>query len=108
MRRLLLAAPVVALLALPVASAHGKTSHCGDYSTKVNGSKLTVKDVTASGIACAPAERLIKQCITMVGPSSSWKLKPTRSAGHDGQRQPEGRVHADAQLRRLRGQLARR
>jgi len=74
MRRLLLAAPVVALLALPVASAHGKSSHCGDYSTKVNGSKLTVKDVTASGIACAPAERLIKQCITMVGPSSSWKL----------------------------------
>jgi len=78
MRRLLLAAPVVALLALPVASAHGKTTNCGDYSTKLNGAKLTVTDVTATGIACAPAERLIRQCITMVGPSSSWKLSQRR------------------------------
>jgi hypothetical protein len=75
MRRLLLAATAVALFALPVAAASGaKASDCGTYSTKVNGTKLTVTNVAATGIACSAADKLVKQCITMVGPSSSWKL----------------------------------
>jgi hypothetical protein len=46
---------------------------CGDYSTSVAGAKLSVRNVTAVGIACTPAKRLVKQCITMIGPSSAWK-----------------------------------
>jgi hypothetical protein len=65
---------LAAALALPAAAANGAaTKSCGDYSTSVSGAKLTVRNVTATGIACAPAKRLVKQCITMVGPSAAWK-----------------------------------
>jgi hypothetical protein len=75
MRRMLLAATAVAVLALPAVAAHGATAtNCGSYSTTVDGARLTVTKVTATGISCSAARRLIKQCITMVGPSSRWRL----------------------------------
>jgi hypothetical protein len=71
--RLLLGLALVAAFVIPAAARGASTKSCGDYSTTVAGAKLTVRNVTAKGIACTSAKRLVKQCITMVGPSSAWK-----------------------------------
>jgi hypothetical protein len=75
MRRLILA---TAALPPPGPAGCGRPRRhrrdCGTYSTRVNGPKLTVTHVTTTGISCTAAERLVKQCTTMVGPRSSWKL----------------------------------
>jgi hypothetical protein len=70
----LLPLALVALVLLLPAAASAKSTNCGDYSTSLADAKLTVKDVTVTGIGCTSAKRLVRQCISMVGPSPAWKL----------------------------------